>query len=36
MGLGLDHRHGAGITMKGIIALLVEGLNFSVSKARHL
>lgn len=36
MGLGLDHRHEAGITVKGIVTLLVEGLNFSVSKARHL
>lgn len=36
MGLGLDQRLEAGTTMKGIVALLVEGLNFSVSKARHL
>lgn len=36
VGLGQDHCNKASITLKGIVALLVEGLDFSVSKAQRL
>lgn len=36
VGLGQDYCSKASITTKGIVTFLVEGLDFTVSKAQHL